>query len=180
MRRKDDIMEKASLEDEILDLVLEQKKEHPSMDVPSGYFSSLEERLKTIPAVAPLGAKAPTEVPVPLFGREDEGRNVVRMPLWNRVKPYVSIAAAFLVMVAVGNSLLRLTTRGGATGEDAVDQLAYITGSTNPYYLYMQEDILDEAGDQDDLSIEDLEEYLISSGISVEHLSYMANNYEAR
>ena len=140
----------------------------------------MEERLKAIPAVTQLGAKAPSEVPVPLFDAEDDSGKVVRMPLWNRIKPYVSIAAAFLVMVTVGNSLLRLSTDRGAAVEDAVDQLAYITGSTNPYYLYMQEDLLDEGDETEDLSIEDLEEYLISSGISVEHLSYMANNYEAR
>ncbi len=114
--------------------------------VPSDYMSSLSRRLESIPQ----------SVPAPR-----------RFSIWERILPYVSVAAAFLVMVTVGGTILRKTAVS-TPSQDEIMEFAYIERAN---ILFMEEEA-------EDLSFEDIEEYLVSSGISSEHLTYTAQNYE--
>ena len=62
-------------------------KETP-FSLPEGYMESLRKELKTIPQ-----------------------RNTKKIPIFNRIIPYVSLAAAFAMIVTIGGFILEKTTQ---------------------------------------------------------------------
>lgn len=110
--------------------------------VPEGYFEELQMKLSRIPQAA--AAVTP----------------------WGKVRPYLALAAAFAALVVSGTAILRNTVHSGAGLSDE-DMLGYIQliPATDPYLLYEE-----EWGES--YSDEDIVEFLIETGVSLEQLAY--------
>ena len=117
---------------------------------PEGYFENLQSRLSEIPAARPA-----------------------RVSTVHRLAPYVAIAASFLVIVMIGNFVLGRTA--APAEDDTWTYVSYLADALDPdgATLYDTYDYWDEEG-QDGLSAEDIVEYLLADGISVEHLAYLS------
>ena len=122
----------------------------PSMGVPDGYFDSLKTRLDTIPSA-----------------------KVSRPGVWAGMRPYLALAASFAAIVLIGNAILRDTVKNQSAdpfyGEESY---ADIISITNPEILYNESEF-----DMEELSDEDLINYLIESGVRTEHLAYAGEQY---
>ena len=120
---------------------------------PEGYFENLQSRLSEIPA------------------------QPARVSTVRRLAPYVAIAASFLVIVMLGNFVLGRTA--SPAEDDTWTYVSYLADALDPdggvpmdmadYYLVDEE--------SEGLSADDIVEYLLADGISVEHLAYLS--YEA-
>ena len=117
---------------------------------PEGYFENLQQRLSEIPA------------------------RPVRVSPVHRLAPYAAIAASFLVAVLLGNAILRHSTPAAAE-DDTWTYVSYLADALDPDGAAL----FDEADwytDQEEtgLSEEDIINYLLADGISVEHLNYLS------
>ena len=93
----------------------------------------------------------------------------VRRPFVQRITPYLAYAAMLALAVVAGTAILRMTT--APAGED----LAY--GEYMNYLaMSMDSDGAVYSFEDQDLTRQDLVDYLIDEGISVEQLNYV--NYE--
>ena len=120
------------------------------ISTPEGYFGDLQMRLSEIPA------------------------RPVRVSTVHRLAPYVAIAASFLVAVMLGNAILR--TSAPAAEDDTWAYVSYLADALDPdgavpmdmagYYLDEEE--------TEGLSADDIVNYLLADGISVEHLNYLS------
>ena len=120
---------------------------------PEGYFENLQNRLSEIPA------------------------RPARVSTVHRLAPYLAIAASFLAIVLVGNAILDKTA--APVEDDTWTYVSYLASALDPdggvpldmadYYLENEE--------SEGLSAEDIMNYLLADGISVEHLAYLS--YEA-
>ena len=117
---------------------------------PEGYFENLQQRLSEIPA------------------------RPVRVSPVHRLAPYAAIAASFLVAVLLGNSILRHTAPAPAE-DDTWTYVSYLADALDPDGAAMM-DIYgyEEEEEQQGLSAEDIVNYLLADGISVEHLNYLS------
>ena len=121
------------------------------ISTPEGYFGDLQMRLSEIPA------------------------RPVRVSTVHRLAPYVAIAASFLVAVMLGNAILR-TSAPTAAEDDTWAYVSYLADALDPdgavpmdmagYYLDDEE--------TEGLSADDIVNYLLADGISVEHLNYLS------
>ena len=121
-----------------------------TMSVPDGYFSDLKNRLATIPESA-------TVQPGP----------------WNRVRPYLAMAASFAAILIIGNSVLR------NTASKPEDEL-FLTDATYAAMISLNypDAILNAMEfDEEVITDEDIINYLIESGVRTEHLAYAGNQY---
>jgi len=126
--------------------------------VPQGYFEDLGKRLSAIPSEEPASS-----------AEEESSYSVT---IWDRLKPILAIAAAFLVMVSLGTAVLRSTaSRPSVETDEIVAGYTYLTPYTDPDAIYSEDYNVSE-GPTD----EDIVEYLISTGISSEHIEYVAQN----
>lgn len=118
--------------------------------VPEGYFGNLKERLSGIPGAS----------------------SAQPAPAWSGVRPYLALAASFVLLVAGGTAILRNTVRP-ASGLSADELLGYfeLIPATDPYLLFNGSDDLTEA-----YSDEDIINYLIETGVSLEQLAYAQEN----
>lgn len=123
--------------------------------VPEGYFSQLQNRLEAIPA-------------------QQSGNVRVVSPVWSKVRPYVALAACFVMAFFVGNFIL------GRSSQPAQDTLTFqdicyadLIPVTNPYIIYDDSPYTYEV--QETISEDDVVEYLISSGASVDYIAYLLN-----
>lgn len=117
--------------------------------VPEGYFTSLKERLNTIPDAA----GSPVCIPA--------------LRLRDRLLPYVALAACFAFLLVVGNALLRRTAGQNSLNADPLydAMLADLIPVTNPYAVFF------EAEEGETLSEEEIMDYLIQSGTTPEMLA---------
>ena len=118
---------------------------------PEGYFENLQQRLSEIPA------------------------RPVRVSPVHRLAPYVAIAASFLVAVLLGNAVLRRTAP--VSDEDETwTYVSYLADALDPDGAAMMDfyDYYGEEEEQQGLSAEDIVNYLLADGISVEHLNYLS------
>jgi hypothetical protein len=117
---------------------------------PEGYFENLQQRLSEIPA------------------------RPVRVSPVHRLAPYAAIAASFLVAVLLGNSILRHTAPAPAE-DDTWTYVSYLADALDPDGAAMM-DIYgyEEEEEPQGLSAEDIVNYLLADGISVEHLNYLS------
>ncbi len=120
------------------------------ISTPEGYFEDLQRRLSEIPV------REQRESPV------------------RRFAPYLAYAASLAVAVLLGNAILRHTA---APAEDnGWDYVHYLTETLDPDGA----DLYEDAGlsGEESLSEEDIINYLIADGISVEHLNYVSYHEE--
>lgn len=116
-----------------------------SYRVPEGYFEGLKDRLEAIPA-----------------GKTAEPG------IWMRVRPYVAMAACFAIAFITGDSILRHTAmRQGPS--DLYNEISYaeLISMTRPESLFLAME-----SEHDDLSDEDIINYLIEAGVTTDHLEY--------
>ena len=122
----------------------------PSMGVPEGYFDSLKTRLESIPSA-----------------------KVSHPGVWAGMRPYLALAASFAAIVLIGNAVLRDTVKNQPAdpfyGEDSYADMISIT---NPEIIYNESEF-----DMEELSDEDIINYLIESGVKTEHLAYAGDQY---
>ena len=117
--------------------------------VPDGYFGDLETRLSAIPA-AHAAPAAPHGV--------------------RRLAPYAAIAASMLLAVTVGNWILSRTAVRDVQGDYDSMLVAEVLGTDNLDYYFL------EAGNSAEyLTDEDIVNFLIDSGTTVEQLNYVQN-----
>lgn len=116
-----------------------------NISVPEGYFGDLKTRLSSIPAG--------------------------RTPAFGRVAPYLSLAASFLAILAIG-ALTVGKTADNSSLYDETDSfiVAELIPSTDPYALFRS-----ESEDPATISEEDIVNYLIDSGMSIELIDYIQN-----
>lgn len=112
-------------------------KETP-FSLPEGYMESLRKELKTIPQ-----------------------RNTKKISIFNRIIPYVSLAAAFAMIVTIGGFILEKTTQQDLSYEDYI---VFSDDMTNTL-LYDTDELYADA-----LSDDDIIEYLIYTGVEIEEL----------
>ena len=118
---------------------------------PEGYFENLQQRLSEIPA------------------------RPARVSTVHRLAPYVAIAASFLLAVFLGNTILRHTASAPAE-DDTWTYVSYLADALDPDGA-ARIDLYDYYGDgaeEEGLSAEDIVNYLLADGISVEHLNYLS------
>lgn len=123
--------------------------------VPQGYFENLNSRLSMIPAMEQMEEQAVTP--------------------WTRLRPVVALAASIAALVVCGSAVLNFTSgKGGAASDtDYFEYAYYMIPETDPYSLY-DETLAETLAPS--VSEEDLINYLIETGVSVEQLGYA--NYD--
>lgn len=109
---------------------------------PQGYFEDLQVRLSEIPA------------------------RPVRVSPVRRLAPYVAYAASLLVAVMLGNALLRRTA--APAEDDSWAYVSYLSDALDPDGATLVDMVATE--EEDTLYEEDIIQYLLADGISVEHL----------
>ena len=129
-----------NMEKDILD-----KLKKPSFSTPEGYFDKLKANLEEIP------------------GKE------VKVSTWQQSRPYLVMAACFLLSLIVGTGILKMTT--GLRASDA-DQFYYDLGYADLIPVTYADPSLCENEGAAELSSEDIEDYLIETGVSVNRLAY--------
>ncbi|MBR4525470.1 MAG: hypothetical protein IKP15_07970 [Bacteroidales bacterium] len=124
------------------------------ISTPEGYFDSLQSRLADIPR------------------REEERASAAPKGI-RRLAPYAAFAASIAVAVVLGNFILRSTAV--PQEDNGWTYLSYLSQALDPDCAAL----VDEAAWEEEegiLSEEDIINYLLADGISVEHLNYV--NYE--
>jgi len=118
----------------------------PVMGVPEGYFDNLKDRLAAIPEA-----------------------KTVEPAIWMRLRPYVAMAASFVAILLIGNAVLKGTFSNGRADDQDFTESTYaeMISLTHPEAVYQ----VMEYG-HDDLSDEDIINYLIESGTEMEYLAY--------
>ena len=117
---------------------------------PEGYFENLQQRLSEIPA------------------------RPVRVSPVRRLAPYAAIAASFLVAVLLGNSILRHTAPAPAE-DDTWTYVSYLADALDPDGAAMMDMYgYEEEEEPQGLSADDIVNYLLADGITVEHLNYLS------
>ena len=115
---------------------------------PEGYFEDLQNRLSEIPA------------------RKQQVSPV------RRIAPYFAYAASLVVAVMLGNAVLKKTA--APVEDDGWTYVSYLADALDPdgAALYDESEWYDD--EESYLSEEDIINYLIADGISVEHLNYVS------
>lgn len=124
--------------------------------VPEGYFEQLQSRLEAIP------------------GQQQAARKPAMVAsVWAKARPYAALAASFLMIFFVGNqALTRITPQ--PESEYTLEDWYYanLIPVTNPYAIY---DAAPDTYAEDGSSDEDILQYLISSGASLDYISQILN-----
>ncbi len=122
--------------------------------VPEGYFEQLQSRLEGIPV------------------QQSEPADVVS--LWDKLKPYAALAAVFAIAFCVGSFIF------GRSSVAVQDELSFqdicvadLVPVTNPYFIY--DDAPFSYEEQNSVTEDDVVEYLISSGATVDYIAYLLN-----
>ena len=118
------------------------------LSTPEGYFENLQQRLSEIPA------------------------RPARVSTVRRLAPYVAVAASFLLIVMAGNFILGRTA-APAADDDTWTYVSYLADALDPDGAIPDESYYDWE-DEESLSAEDIVNYLVADGISVEHLNYLS------
>ena len=113
------------------------------ISTPEGYFENLQERLMTIPN------KQVQTKPV----------STIR-----RFTPYLAYAASLAIMVAIGTTILRKTATPEVQEDPYWEYYAYLSGALDPDGYY-------EFTEVEDLSNDDIVNYLLASNVSLEQLA---------
>ncbi len=139
------------------------------ISTPEGYFENLQARLLEIPArkeVSPSSASLRD----PIRANAPEGETSFRG--FRRLAPYAAVAASFLLIVMAGNFILGRTA-APAADDDTWTYVSYLADALDPDGAIPDESYYDWE-DEESLSAEDIVNYLVADGISVEHLNYLS------
>lgn len=123
--------------------------------VPDGYFELLQTRLEAIPEQ-----------------RQETHKHPVAAAIWSKTSPYFALAACFLLAFVIGNNVLTRIYPQQESEYTLEDwYYASLIPVTNPYAIY------DAAPDTyaEESSCDDILEYLISSGASLDYISQILN-----
>ena len=120
-----------------------------SFSVPEGYFESLRDRLESIP------------------GKDGK---VAPPTLWMRVKPYAALAACFLAALVAGKLILNRTSGRADKADPFFDQYGELFYS-DLIPVTLPESIFYDEESADDISNDDIINYLIESGTTAEQLA---------
>lgn len=140
------------------------------ISTPEGYFEDLQLRLSAIPSrreEALSGAFAR------IGSRSDAEERASSLRRFRRLTPYVAYAASLLVAVLLGNALLRRTVP--AAEDDGWTYVSYLADALDPDGAVLVDGTA-WAEEEDGLSREDIVNYLLADGVSVEMINYV--NYE--
>ena len=132
-------------------LTIDNNRKRMPYRVPEDYFRRLEARLEDIP------------------------HRGVKVSMVEKLKPYLALAAAFLIIVTGGTALLRLTAGYGSGGDlSAMEELtlADLVPVTDPELIYRT------SGYFDDASGDGLAAYLIDSGTTLDYIEYYETEHE--
>jgi hypothetical protein len=135
--------------------------------VPDGYFDKLQNRLSAIPRESLLQTASK-----PLSDDSLDGKEMV-LPFWNKFKPYLALAACFAIAVTIGSFILTKTAGYTKAPQGSYENILYadMIPVTNPYMIYGESGT---AANKNEITDDDIENYLIASGTTVEHLEYIA------
>ncbi|MDO5442821.1 MAG: hypothetical protein Q4G10_04055 [Bacteroidia bacterium] len=124
-------------------------------NVPEGYFEQLQSRLAAIPA------------------QQEQPVKVV--PVFSKVKPYIALAASFAMAFCIGNFILGRSSKP-VQNEITYEDICYadLIPVTNPYIMY-EDSPYSAYGQQEAATEDDILEYLVSSGASVDYIAYLLN-----
>ena len=111
------------------------------ISVPEGYFQELRGRLEAIPA-----------------------KGEARPGLIRRASPWLAYAASLVVLATVGNFILRQTA-APAEEDTGWDYISYLAQSLDP------DGLMEELGETEQLTGEDIYEYLVEGDLSLEQLA---------
>jgi hypothetical protein len=128
--------------------ILDDLKRNP-YSVPDGYFDRLKGRLNEI-AVSSV--------------------DTVPRSLWQRIRPYAALAACFAASFLIGNAILRKTAPEASSSDQFYKELMYsdLIPVTQPYAIFEMED-----EEEMETSDEDIINFLIETGVSVELIAYV-------
>jgi hypothetical protein len=136
--------------------------------VPDGYFEKLQDRLSHIPkesVSSDHGRISATETEESFIGKE------MATSFWQKFRPYVALAASFAIAVVIGSYILDKTL-GKTKPEGTYENMMYadIVPVTDPYSIYGES----SAYAKNELTQDDLENYIIASGTTVEQFENTA------
>jgi len=120
-------------------------------DVPSGYFENLQTRLSAIPAM--------------------DAEVVNHVTIWTKVRPVIALAASFAILLTCGTLILSKTAGRVMSNDNEFIEYAYaMTPLTEPYSIY---DASLAESLYTGVSEEDIVNYLIETGVSINQLGYV-------
>ena len=118
------------------------------ISTPEGYFEDLQQRLSGIPS-----------------------RTVRTSPV-RRLAPYFAYAASLVVAVLLGNALLKRTVPPAE--DDGWTYVSYLADALDPDGAALMDESAWAGEEEDGLSREDIINYLLAEGVSVEQLNYVS------
>ena len=118
------------------------------ISTPEGYFGDLQQRLSAIPS------------------------QPVRVSPVRRMAPYFAYAASLLVAVLIGNAVFHRTP--AAPEDDGWTYVSYLADALDPDGASIFDASGWDAEVEEGLSRDDIVEYLLADGISVEQLNYVS------
>ena len=131
---------------------MDKKKQMYS--VPEGYFGNLQERLMRIPSQQLAGETVSGPQPAKRL----------------RLRPYLALAASFVAAFIIGNAILKSTA--GKPAEDyTYEQYVAMTSPESIYTMAYENSVGYDS--QDNITDEDIVNYLIASGCSSERLNWV-------
>lgn len=135
--------------------------------VPDGYFDKLQNRLSAIPRESLLQSESK-----PLQDDTSTGKEMA-LSFWNKFKPYLALAACFAIAVTLGSFILTKTAGNTKAPQGSYENILYadMIPVTNPYMIYGEGG---NTANNNEVTDDDIENYLIASGTTVEHLEYVA------
>ena len=123
------------------------------ISTPEGYFDALQQRLGEIPARNPRKKVSPSGA-------------------FYRLAPYAAIAASFLAIVMIGSAVLRPTAVPAE--DDTWTYVSYLADALDPDGAALVDGAGWEVEEDEGLTPDDIVNYLLADGISVEHLAYLS------
>ena len=127
-------------------------KQNPHI-TPEGYFEDLKSRLNCIP-------------------QQQE-----RVTTWQKVRPHLAMAAAFIAIVTAGTAILKSSSKTPLDYYDDADgyEIAQLMQTSSPdLFAYYEEEFTEESADYTE---EDIINYLIDSGLTVESIESDETEY---
>ncbi len=134
--------------------------------VPEGYFDKLQNRLSAIPRNS-----ANTIECVPAEDDKSAGK-AMAISVWIEFKPYITLAACFAIAVTIGSFIVS-KTESKASPQGSYENILYadMIPVTDPYMIYGDSGT---TANKNEITDDDIENYLIASGTTVEHIEYVA------
>jgi len=132
--------------------MIENKNIRNFYSTPEGYFENLESRLSRIPS------------------SDVEGAEVVPASAWMKLRPYMSLAAVFACALIIGSAILSKTAGVNLSMDAEYEQMFCADLIPITYDMYQMEELMMSAQEESYLTDEELIEYMIETGATIEQL----------